>query len=288
MSAKERKLQKKKKGGGGKRGDSDDDDDFVDPLAAHAFTPVKAKKEPKEGGPSGGKALPRGKAAKLKRAKAKYADQDEEDRALAMNLLGAGGGSKKSAATKKAEKKAEQFEERKLEKPEAPTAPTPAPPLYKLRAAEKHAKREDGSTGGGEADDENDENGDDETSGLSLEERLKLDDERVAVVNQIVGAALKNDDIEYCLPVCAPMVAVNALRFRLKLTPGSQKKGKGAKLAMDVLSRAPFASPAETAAVKLVPAADCAAVLPGGVKISLPPGALKLARDAKKSNASKR
>ena len=73
------------------------------------------------------------------------------------------------------------------------------------------------------------------------------------------------------------MVAVNALRFRLKLTPGSQKKGKGAKLAMDVLSRAPFASPAETAAV-----------LPGGVKISLPPGALKLARDAKKSNASKR
>tara|TARA_B100000683_G_scaffold4382_1_gene4747 strand:- start:45948 stop:49148 length:3201 start_codon:yes stop_codon:yes gene_type:complete len=289
MSAKERKLQKKKKkGGGGKRGDSDDDDDFVDPLAAHAFTPVKAKKEPKEVGPSGGKALPRGKAAKLKRAKAKYADQDEEDRALAMNLLGAGGGSKKSAATKKAEKKAEQFEERKLEKPEAPTAPTPAPPLYKLRAAEKHAKREDGSTGGGEADDENDENGDDETSGLSLEERLKLDDERVAVVNRIVGAALKNDDIEYCLPVCAPMVAVNALRFRLKLTPGSQKKGKGAKLAMDVLSRVPFASPAETAAVKLVPAADCAAVLPGGVKISLPPGALKLARDAKKSNTSKR
>ena len=159
--------------------------------------------------------------------------------------------------------------------------------MYK-RQAEKHAKREDGSTGGGEADDENDENGDDETSGLSLEERLKLDDERVAVVNRIVGAALKNDDIEYCLPVCAPMVAVNALRFRLKLTPGSQKKGKGAKLAMDVLSRAPFASPAETAAVKLVPAADCAAVLPGGVKISLPPGALKLARDAKKSNASKR
>ena len=76
------------------------------------------------------------------------------------------------------------------------------------------------------------------------------------------------------------MVAVNALRFRLKLTPGSQKKGKGAKLAMDVLSRAPFASPAETAAVKLVPAADCAAVLPGGVKI-LSHRALKLARDAK-------
>ena len=290
MSAKERKLQKKKKkGGGGKRGDSDDDDDFVDPLAAHASTPVKEKKEPTEGGGGGGgKALPRGKAAKLKRAKAKYADQDEDDRALAMNLLGAGGGSKKSVAAKKAEKKAEQFEERKLEKPEAPTAPTPAPPLYKLRAAEKHAKRADGSTGGGDAADDDDENGDDETSGLSLEERIKLDDERVAVVNRIVGAALKNDDIEYCLPVCAPMVAVNAFRFRLKLTPGSQKKGKGAKLAMDVLSRAPFASPAEKAAIKLIPDADCAAALPGGVKISLPPGALKLARDTKKSHKSKR
>jgi len=290
MSAKERKLQKKKKKGrGGKRGDSDDDDDFVDPLAAHTSTPVKKKKEPTEGGGGGGgKALPRGKAAKLKRAKAKYADQDEEDRKLAMNLLGAGGGSKKSVAVKKAEKKAEQFEERKLEKPEAPTAPTPAPPLYKLRAAEKHAKRADGSTGGGDAADDDDENGDDETSGLSLEERIKLDDERVAIVNRIVGAALKNDDIEYCLPVCAPMVAVNAFRFRLKLTPGSQKKGKGAKLAMDVLSRAPFASPAEKSAIKLIPDADCAAALPGGVKISLPPGALKLARDTKKSHKSKR
>lgn len=289
MSAKERKLQKKKKkGGGGKCGDSDDDDDFVDPLAVHASTLAKEKKGPTEGGGGGGKALPRGKAAKLKRAKAKYADQDEEDRALAMNLLGAGGGSKKSVAAKKAEKKAEQFEERKLEKPEAPTAPMPAPPLYKLRAAEKHAKRAGGSTGGGDATDDDDENGDDETSGLSLEERIKLDDERVSVVNRIVGAALKNDDIEYCLPVCAPMVAVNAFRFRLKLTPGSQKKGKGAKLAMDVLSRAPFASPAEKAAIKLIPDADCAAALPGGVKISLPPGALKLARDTKKSHKSKR
>ena len=109
----------------------------------------------------------------------------------------------------------------------------------------------------------------------SIEERLKLDAERLEIVNRIVSAPFKDDDIEYCLPVCAPITATNALKYRMKVTPGSQKKGKAAKLAMEILSRAPFATPRELACVKAVADVDAAVALPAGCKISLPPGAAK-------------
>ena len=273
MSAKERKTQKKgkKKGGGKARSDDDDDDDdFVDPLAELAAK--KSQQEPA----ANNKPLPRGKAAKLKRAKAKYADQDDEDRELAMAFLGAGG---KKGAKKKEIKAKEKFEERQHEKPIAPIAPTPAPAPYKRREAEK--RRAD------EAKVQTDDDEDvEERSKTSLEDRLKLDAERREIVNRIVSAPLKDDEILYAIPVCAPLVASNALKYRMKLTPGSQKKGKAAKLALDILIRAPFATPAEHAALKAISEPDASTTLPGGVKVSYPPGALKAMHASKKNAAS--
>lgn len=270
MSAKERKTQKKgKKKGGGKAlsDDDDDDDDFVDPLAELAAK--KSQQEPA----ANNKPLPRGKAAKLKRAKAKYADQDDEDRELAMAFLGAGG---KKGAKKKEIRAKEKFEERQHEKPIAPIAPTPAPAPYKRREAEKRR-----------ADDHADEEEDvEERSKTSLEDRLKLDAERREIVNRIVSAPFKDDEILYAIPVCAPLVASNALKYRMKLTPGSQKKGKAAKLALDILIRAPFATPAEHAALKAISEPDASTTLPGGVKVSYPPGALKAMHASKKNAAS--
>ena len=281
MSAKERKVQKKgkKKGGGKARSDDDDDDDFVDPLAELAAKKSSSRAPPQE--PANNKPLPRGKAAKLKRAKAKYADQDDEDRELAMAFLGAGG---KKGAKKKEIKAKEKFEERQQEKPSAPSAPTPAPAPYKRREAEKRAEAQKSKA---EAEEEEDA---EERSKTSLEDRLKLDAERREIVNRLVSAPLKDDEILYAMPVCAPLVASNALKYRMKLTPGSQKKGKATKLALDILIRAPFATPAERAALKAISEPDASTTLPGGVKVSYPPGALKAMHASKKnaSGASKR
>jgi hypothetical protein len=281
MSAKERKVQKKgkKKGGGKARSDDDDDDDFVDPLAELTAKKSSSRDPPQE--PANNKPLPRGKAAKLKRAKAKYADQDDEDRELAMAFLGAGG---KKGAKKKEIKAKEKFEERHQEKPSAPSAPTPAPAPYKRREAEKRAEAQKSKA---EAEEEEDA---EERSKTSLEDRLKLDAERREIVNRLVSAPLKDDEILYAMPVCAPLVASNALKYRMKLTPGSQKKGKATKLALDILIRAPFATPAERAALKAISEPDASTTLPGGVKVSYPPGALKAMHASKKnaSGASKR
>lgn len=279
MSAKERKSQKKKKKGGAGHGeDESEDEDFVDPLAAMSGKKSAAAKSQD----AGAKPLPRGKAAKLKRAKAKYADQDDDDRELAMSLLGANGGksapkgmTKKAART--AEKAAMEFAERKLAKPEAPSAPEPAAPAFRQRR-EAAAVKKDSDHGSQHVIVEPDE--------TPLEERLKIEAERLAVVNRIVASPFRDDEIEYCLPVCAPIAATNALKYRMKVTPGAQKKGKAAKLAVEILLRAPFATRDELAALRLVSEADAAACLPPGCKISMPPGAAKILSNAKKNHAS--
>jgi hypothetical protein len=289
MSAKERKtLKKKKKGGkGGDDSDRDDDDDFVDPLAE------MNQKSPSKPAPNVTKKAPRGKAAKLKRAKAKYADQDEEDRALAMEFLGAGGassGKKVTGASKKAAEAAKKFEERKLEKPTAPSAPEPAPALFAQRREATAASQRKAVVSNPDEIDRRDDDDNESEAALapeetSIEARLKLDAERLEIINRIVAAPFKDDDIEYCLPVCAPIAATNALKYRMKVTPGSQKKGKAAKLAMEILSRAPFATSRELACVKAVPDVDAAVALPAGCKISLPPGAAKsLSKAGKKKH----
>mmetsp|Transcript_41356 Transcript_41356/g.134623 ORF Transcript_41356/g.134623 Transcript_41356/m.134623 type:complete len:145 (+) Transcript_41356:83-517(+) len=44
----------------------------------------------------------------------------------------------------------------------------------------------------------------------------------------------EGDSLLYAVPVCAPYSALSAYRFRVKLTPGSQKKGKAAKQAVGI------------------------------------------------------
>jgi len=280
MSAKERRTQKKKGKKGGK-GSDDDDDDFVDPLAKRAAPAAKSKPSaaPVE---QAAKPLPRGKAAKLKRAKAKYGDQDDEDRELAMALLGADGAKKnKSHDDHKAK------DGRKFAKPEAPLAPVPVPAPFKQRDAAKQARRHaeaEAEAGDGHEDgEEDDDRGGASDVSVSLDDRIKADRERVSIINRLVSAAFREDDIEFALPVCAPIAATNALKFRMKVTPGSQKKGKAAKLAMEILLRAPFASKSEIDAMNAINEVDAAHVLPGGCKVSYPPGALKTLGTNKKS-----
>ena len=43
----------------------------------------------------------------------------------------------------------------------------------------------------------------------------------------------------FAVPIVAPYVALQSARYKVKLTPGTQKKGKAAKHASDVLLRAP-------------------------------------------------
>jgi predicted ribosome quality control (RQC) complex YloA/Tae2 family protein len=146
--------------------------------------------------------LPRGKRTKAKKAAAKYADQDEEDRELALRLVGAKGG-KEAKDAEAAAKKAKEEEERK----------------NKERRRQQHIKKladeERKRTAGAEGDD-------DEVD----EEQESVWNNELNALDSLVGKPLPGDELMAAIPICAPWTALSNYKYKVKLQPGATKKGK--------------------------------------------------------------
>ncbi|MCJ1251448.1 hypothetical protein MMC30_008681 [Trapelia coarctata] len=147
----------------------------------------------------------RGKHGQRARQKTKYAHQDEEDRTLAMRLLGSKAGQERSSseATSKAAREAEFA-------------------AQKERRREQHLKSQQA---GKESE---------ELRRLNLEEGIEtLDEEEVAemgTLENFVGTPLPGDEILDVLVVCGPWDAMGGrLRWRVKIQPGTAKKGKAVR-----------------------------------------------------------
>ncbi len=69
---------------------------------------------------------------------------------------------------------------------------------------------------------------------------------------------------------------------QVKLTPGTQKKGKATKQALELLTRAPDTSTVERDLMRAVPEMDMINAMVGTVKLSMP-GLQKLKQGDKKS-----
>ncbi|KAI9812011.1 MAG: hypothetical protein M1827_004903 [Pycnora praestabilis] len=146
----------------------------------------------------------RGKRGKQKKLASKYADQDEEDRALAMKLLGS------EAAKEKADEDAKAKKAREDEMA-----------FQKQRRREQHQR----TTREGKEQEE--------LRRLMHEENIEtLDEEEgkeMTPLDSFVGTPLPGDEILEAIPVCAPWSALGKYKYKAKLQPGSQKKGKAVK-----------------------------------------------------------
>ena len=159
-------------------------------------------------GQTGPKSQPlrvRGKHGKRNKIKSKYANQDEEDRALAMLLLGSAAAQEK--ATEDAATKATKEEELAAQKE---------------RRRKQHALA---AEKGKEAE---------EIRRLNFEEGIEtLDEDEVQELSDLdafVGAPLPGDEILDALVVCGPWDAIGGrCRWRVKLQPGTVKKGKAVR-----------------------------------------------------------
>ncbi|KAH0565781.1 hypothetical protein GP486_000826 [Trichoglossum hirsutum] len=143
----------------------------------------------------------RGKRGKLKKLATKYANQDEEDRALAMRFLG-------STAAKE---KAEEAEKAKVAKKQELAA-------QKQRRREQHER----AAAKGMAQEE-------ARRAMHEENTETLDDEEqlsTASLDSFVGTPLPGDEILDAIPVCAPWAALSRYKYKAKLQPGVVKKGK--------------------------------------------------------------
>jgi hypothetical protein len=49
----------------------------------------------------------------------------------------------------------------------------------------------------------------------------------LTVLDTLTGSPLPEDNLLFAVPVCAPYISLQKYKYKVKLTPGSTKKGKG-------------------------------------------------------------
>ncbi|CZT50730.1 related to DUF814 domain protein [Rhynchosporium secalis] len=186
--------------------DSDhSDSDDGEPL------PVTGKQTsgPNKATPKGPAPPKRGKRGKAKKIATKYKDQDEEDRIFAQKLIGASAGLDKAAAEAEAKQKGEEELAFQKERRKAQHERTQKD-MAEYEAIRK-AKLEAGST----ADDD-------------------AEEEKTTNLDTLIGKPLRGDEILEAIPFCAPWAAMGNYKYKVKLQPGTQKKGKAIK---DIMAR---------------------------------------------------
>jgi predicted ribosome quality control (RQC) complex YloA/Tae2 family protein len=168
--------------------------------------------------------LPRGKKAKLKKIATKYADQDEEDREIMLELLGSNKGPqpKGKRAKEKASKEAEKLQQQKQRQ-----QTTSKPP---------HQKKE---------------------KPVQVKE-VVLPAVEIPEVNldDLTGQPTSTDTLLSCIPVCAPWITLQKYKYKLKLLPGSLKRGKAAQQAtvsFSAMAKKQFKSEVEENLIKSIP-----------------------------------
>ncbi|KAJ3054664.1 hypothetical protein HK097_001144, partial [Rhizophlyctis rosea] len=250
LSAKERRDMKKQRKGGndGKSGEATSEADVNGPTAARSGSASATKPSTPAPQPA-----VRGKRGKQKKAKDKYADQDEEDREMMLELLGSAKGPQpkgkkaKADAVKKAAEAAKE-EQRKIQankkgqggrKPDGEKAAPKAPAAVAEEDLEGDNDGEQDAGEGAEASTPRRNS----TAGDSAEIRKLLEEENVAIadddqvanmsyLDSLTGQPHALDSLQHAVPVCAPWAALQKYKYKVKLVPGSLKKGKAAKSAL--------------------------------------------------------
>ncbi|KAJ2359320.1 hypothetical protein IWW50_000044 [Coemansia erecta] len=174
----------------------------------------------------------RGKKGKMKKMKEKYAEQDEEDRNLRMALLGAAG--KKSAG--KDVSLAESTDREPLGKVEQP--PSIVDQIKALAVEDPTEPQSSAEPNDAVAKEEEEEEEEPEKQGVENnddEDVPELPMEQLNVLDTLTSSPLAGDNLSFAIPVCAPYTSLSSYKYRVKLVPGTMKKGKACKMALTVM-----------------------------------------------------
>ncbi|XP_050220499.1 uncharacterized protein LOC126670725 [Mercurialis annua] len=229
--------------------------------------------------------ISRGQKSKLKKMKEKYANQDEEERSIRMALLASAGNTRKkdgdaqtgSEATGKAltgegKTPVPSPEDAlklkicyKCKKPGHLSVDCPEHPDASLRNLANGGPADSSRVDLGYMDSEADRVAmkEDDIHEIGEEDKEKLND-----VDYLTGKPLASDILLYAVPVCGPYSAVQSYKYRVKLVPGTAKKGKAAKMAMNLFSHMPEATSREKELTKACTEHELVAAIIGNVKIT--------------------
>ncbi|XP_029454231.1 nuclear export mediator factor NEMF isoform X2 [Rhinatrema bivittatum] len=254
LSAKERREMKKKRQQNDLE-DCDTTEEKGERCGEQLMAPLDGTKSASTQQP-----LKRGQKSKMKKVKGKYKDQDEEDRDLIMKLLGSAGSNKEEKA-KKGKKGRLKDEAAKKQPPKPRSGP---------RASES-AKNEAGSLVAVLSRD---------VQEIALEDQQEEKDEQdhdqqaaedeQNLLDSLTGQPYVDDELLFSVPVCAPYTVMTNYKYKVKLTPGTQKKGKAAKTALNSFMHSKEASAREKDLLRSVKDTDLSRNIPGKVKVSAP------------------
>ncbi|XP_043837568.1 nuclear export mediator factor NEMF isoform X2 [Dromiciops gliroides] len=255
LSAKERREMKKKK----QPNDSTDLDMLEEKEKENTLkTEVSPNTSKNVVGPQ---PMKRGQKSKIKKMKEKYKDQDEEDRELIMKLLGSAGSSKEEKGKKGKKGKTGKTKEEAVKK-------QPQKFRSELRIGDK-IKKETPSL---EVlthelqelamDDQPDDKQEDQDIDQQGNEENLLD--------SLTGQPHSEDVLLFAIPICAPYTTMTNYKYKVKLTPGVQKKGKAAKTALNTFMHSKEATAREKDLFRSVKDTDLSRNIPGKVKVSAP------------------
>ncbi|KAM7360796.1 nuclear export mediator factor NEMF homolog Clbn [Cochliomyia hominivorax] len=174
----------------------------------------------------------RGQKGKLKKIKSKYKDQDDEERQLRMQIL-------KSAG------KIKEIRNDTMEDEEISFA--------------KHFKQ---------VKRQNDE------KQLLQTDAGDFDDiptsANVEMIDSLTGQPFEDDELLFVIPVVAPYQSLQNYKFKVKLTPGTGKRGRAAKTALTMFAKDKMCTSRERDLLKSIRDEAVARNIPGKVKLSAP------------------
>ncbi|XP_073339133.1 ribosome quality control complex subunit NEMF [Pagrus major] len=263
MTARQRREEKKKK----QKQEGFDTEEKTEEKTEVSSGGSAVDQGSKGGGGSSQQPLKRGQRNKLKKIKEKYKDQDEEDRELRMQLLG-------SAGTTKEEKDKGKKGKKGKGKDEPVRKPAPQKPPQKPRNVETAAKKPEQI--GGAEDTEERPPGEEGAPAEQEEKEDEVDqdnpgaEEAENLLTSLTGQPHAEDVLLFAVPVCAPYTSLTNYKHKVKLTPGSQKKGKAARTAVLSFMKAKESSTREKDLFRSVKDADLSRNMPGKVKVSAP------------------
>ncbi|CAD7084188.1 unnamed protein product [Hermetia illucens] len=172
----------------------------------------------------------RGQRGKMKKIKSKYRDQDEEERQMRMEILKSAGPNKAKQATDK------QIEDETQTK------------KYPNKSQEARRQQQE------EAEDL-----DDTPANADVE-----------MLDSLTGQPVDEDELLFAIPIVAPYQALQNYKYKVKLTPGTGKRGKASKMALLMFSKDRACTQREKDLLKGVKEEALARNIPGKVKLSAP------------------
>jgi hypothetical protein len=91
-----------------------------------------------------------------------------------------------------------------------------------------------------------------------------------AEINKLTGKPMPEDGLTHVIPVCGPYSTLSQFKYKVKLIPGTLKRGKAAKQCIDLFLKYSKTENRDSDLVKMMNENEIVQVLCGDVKIAVP------------------